>query len=124
MGALVRRAMLKVRLALILSLAVSGASAAFDPTEPPKLKASSGAESARDASDLAWVRVNGPRSIAWYGGIAVKLGDQVEGGRVTAIREDHIVISGKNGRRAVYLLDHSIRTPLRGNPDHPGESRN
>lgn len=124
MGAPVRSAMLSVPLALMLSLAVSGASAAFDPTEPPKSKAGPGAESPREVSGLAWVRVNGRHSIAWYGGSAVKLGDQVDDGRVIAIREDHIVISGKNGRRAVYLLDHSIRTPLRGQPAHLGETRN
>ena len=43
------------------------------------------------------------------GGTAVKLGDAVEGGRVSAIREDHIVISGKGGRRTVYLLEQPIR---------------
>jgi len=108
--------MLSVPLALMLSLAASGASAAFDPTEPPKLKAGTAAESPSEATGLAWVRVNGRHSIAWYGGSTVKLGDRVDDGRVTAIREDHIVISGRNGRRAVYLLDHSIRTPPREQP--------
>ena len=40
----------------------------------------------------------------------VKVGDPVEGGRVAAIHEDHIVLSDKGGRRAVYLLDQAIRT--------------
>lgn len=92
--------------AFSLVLAAGGA-AAFDPTAPSGIKAA--AEPATAEAGLAWVRVNGPHSIAWYGGTAVKLGDAVEGGRVSAIREDHIVISGKGGRRTVYLLEQPIR---------------
>jgi len=33
----------------------------------------------------------------------------VEGGRVSAIREDHVVISGRGGSRSIYLLDRSVR---------------
>ena len=116
MGALMKSMALKTLLALALSLAASWASAAFDPTAPPKIGASANAETAHEEAGLAWVRVNGRHSIAWYGGTTVKLGDPVKGGRVTAIREDHIVISGKGGRRAVYLLDHSIRTQPRALP--------
>lgn len=110
MGALMKTGALNVQLALALALAAGWASAAFDPTAPPKTRASVSAETPREKAGLAWVRLNGPHSIAWYGGTTVKLGDPVEGGRVTAIREDHIVISGKGGRRAVYLLDHSIHS--------------
>jgi hypothetical protein len=81
-----------------------------DPTALPAFRASAAAGSSHDAAILAWVRVNGPHSIAWYNGTTVKVGDTVEGGRVTAIQEDHIVLSGKGGRRAVYLLDQTIRT--------------
>jgi len=84
-----------------------------DPTALPKSVSSAPAGTASEAPTLEWVRVNGPRSIAWYGGTTVKLGDQVDGGRVTAIHEDHIVISGTGGRRTVHLLDHSVRTPSR-----------
>lgn len=81
-----------------------------DPTALPKALSNPGPDNESVEPTLAWVRVNGKRSIAWYGGSTVKLGDTVEGGRVTAIREDHIVISGKSGRRSVYLLDESTRT--------------
>ena len=84
-----------------------------DPTALPKSLSSAPAGTAPEEASLAWVRVDGRHPIAWYGGTTVKLGDQVEGGRVTAIREDHIVISGTGGRRVVYLLDHSIRTQSR-----------
>jgi hypothetical protein len=84
-----------------------------DPTALPKSLSSAAAGAKPEETGLAWVRVNGRNSIAWYGGTTVKLGDQVEGGRVTAIREDHIVISGKGGRRVVYLLDHTVRTQSR-----------
>ena len=110
MGALMKTGVLKIQLALALALAAGWASAAFDPTAPPKTRASVSAGTAREEAGLAWLRVNGRHSIAWYGGTTVKLGDPVEGGRVTAIREDHIVISGKGGSRAIYLLDHSIRS--------------
>jgi hypothetical protein len=81
-----------------------------DPTALPKALSSPGPEAELVEPTLAWVKVNGKNSIAWYGDSPVKLGDLVDGGRVTAIREDHIVISGKNGRRSVYLLDESTRT--------------
>lgn len=83
-----------------------------DPTALPKALSNQGPDVETIEPVLAWVKVNGKRSIAWYGGSTVKLGDAVGGGRVTAIREDHIVISGKSGRRSVYLLDESTRTQL------------
>jgi hypothetical protein len=84
-----------------------------DPTALPPSLSSAPTGTAPAETGLAWVRLNGRNSIAWYGGTTVKLGDPVEGGRVTAIREDHIVISGKGGRRTVYLLDHAIRKQSR-----------
>jgi len=44
------------------------------------------------------------------------VGDAVVGGRVVAIREDHIVISGKDGRRTVYLLDRSVTPQSQSRP--------
>ncbi len=106
------RWMLNVQLTLVLLLATGGAAAALDPTELPKSRVNVGAgvEAAPEAASLAWVRLNGRESIAWYGGTTVKLGDAVEGGQVTAIHEDHIVISGRGGRRTVYLFNDAIRT--------------
>jgi hypothetical protein len=104
------RMMLKLVMALLA--APLAAASLPDPTVLPKALSSPGPENEAVEPALAWVKVNGKRSIAWYGGSTVKLGDTVEGGRVTAIREDHIVISGKNGRRSVYLLDESTRTQL------------
>ena len=105
------RLMLNVQLTLTLLLAAGGAAAALDPTEPPKSRVTVGAgvEAAPEAASLAWVRLNGRDSIAWYGGTTVKLGDAVEGGQVTAIHEDHIVISGKGGSRSIYLFDRTVR---------------
>lgn len=108
-------AMKTLRILICLLLLPAGwAAAAFDPTAPPPQLAGGAANAAAAAQQtgLAWVRVNGRHSLAWYGGTTVRLGDPVEGGRVSAIREDHIVISGKSGHRAVYLLDRSIRTQL------------
>lgn len=101
-------------LIFMLVLPVGWAAAAFDPTAPPAQPTGGSADAGTAArqAGLAWVRVNGRDSLAWYGGTTVRLGDLVEGGRVSAIREDHIVISGKGGYRAVYLLDRSIRTQL------------
>lgn len=96
---------------LVMALFMPLATAALLP-DPTALPAIQGADAVSEVPVLAWVKVNGKRSVAWYGGSTVKLGDTVEGGRVTAIREDHIVISGKDGRRTVYLLDESIRTKL------------
>lgn len=90
------------------------ASSLPDPTALPQSLSPAAAGTTPPApAGLAWVRVNGRHSLAWYGGTTVKLGDEVEGGRVSAIREDHIVISGKGGRSTVYLLDHSTRTQPR-----------
>lgn len=104
------RMMLMAAIAMLSMPVVAGSLP--DPTALPKALSNPGPEIETIEPVLAWVKVNGKRSIAWYGGSTVKLGDTVEGGRVTAIREDHIVISGKNGRRSVYLLDESTRTQL------------
>jgi len=116
--------------ALVALLATPAAAAALpDPTALPKFWASPDAAGSNEAGSheaaaLAWVRVNGRHSIAWYNGTTVKVGDSVEGGRVAAIHEDHIVLSGKGGRRAVYLLDHAFRTQPQAQPRPAGKNRN
>ena len=45
-----------------------------DPTALPASLSSAPAGAAPEEAGLAWVRVNGPRSIAWYGGTTVKAG--------------------------------------------------
>ena len=112
MGAVMKAGRMKYPLALVLALAAGWAGAAFDPMAPPRIPAGTGAAALEAEPDpvLAWVRVNGRDSIAWYGGTTVKLGEAVRGGRVMAIGEDHIVISGKNGRRTIYLLDRATRS--------------
>jgi hypothetical protein len=113
-------------LPIVIALLTSPLAAASlpDPTALPQALSSPGPESGYIEPTLAWVKVNGKRSIAWYGGSTVKLGDAVEGGRVTAIREDHIVISGKGGRRVVYLLDASVRSKLQAPPRPARKIRN
>jgi hypothetical protein len=109
MGAFMKTVITRCPLALVLALA-SSLAAAFDPTAPPRISPQAGAVTGgAQQAELAWVRVNGRQSIAWFGGTTVRLGDAVEGGRVSAIGEDHIVISGKGGSRSVYLLDRTIR---------------
>jgi len=111
MGAAMRGMWLAGPLALALALGTGWAAAAFDPMAPPgkiTAGAKAGAVVPQDKT-LAWVRLDGRHSIAWYGGKAIKVGDAVEGGRVSAIREDHIVISGKGGSRSIYLFDRTVR---------------
>lgn len=99
-----------MRLGVVALLAMPAAAASLtDPTALPMTQASSGAEGTVEPAGLTWVKINGKNSIAWLGGTAVKLGDPADGGRVTAIREDHVVISGRDGRRTIYLLDQSVR---------------
>ncbi len=100
--------MIGLALAALMSTTVAAGSMP-DPTAPPMSPSPSDPAGASAPAGLAWVRVEGRNSVAWFGGTTVKLGDAVEGGRVTEIREDHIVISGKDGRREVYLLDPSVR---------------
>lgn len=107
MGAAMKSLRVKCLLACVLALTANGATAAFDPMAPPQTTLEAGAPQDRA---LAWVRLNGRHSIAWYGGRAVKLGDAVEDGWVSAIREDHIVISSKGGSRSIYLLDQTVRS--------------
>ncbi len=107
--------MILLVLAALLTVPLAAASLP-DPTAPPASLSSSSSGAAEEETGLAWVRVNGRQSIAWYGGTTVKVGDSVDGGQVTAIREDHIVISGKGGRRTVHLLDHTIRAQSRARP--------
>jgi hypothetical protein len=125
--------------ALVALLATPAAAALPDPTALPKFRASQDAAGSNEAGSneagsneagsneaaaLAWVRVNGRHSIAWYNGTTVKVGDAVEGGRVAAIHEDHIVLSNKNERRTVYLLDHATRTQPQAQPRPSGKNRN
>lgn len=107
MGAVMKSLWVKCLLAWALALTTNWAAAAFDPMAPPKTTLA--ADASQDRA-LAWVRMNGQHSIAWYGGKTVKLGDAVEGGWVSAIREDHIVISSKGGSRSVYLFDRTVRS--------------
>ena len=107
MGAAMKSLRAKCMLAWVLALAANWATAAFDPMAPPKTTLATGVPQDRS---LAWVRMNGQHSIAWYGGRTVKVGDAVEDGWVSAIREDHIVISGKGGSRSIYLLDRTARS--------------
>lgn len=103
-----------IPMALVMALAMPVAAASLpDPTALPKSLSAPAAETGPAETGLAWVKLDGAHPVAWYGGTTVGLGDEVDGGRVTAIREDHIVISGAGGRRTVYLLDHSIRTTPR-----------
>ncbi len=104
--------MILLVLAALLTAPLAAASLP-DPTALPTSLSSAPSGTTAEAAGLAWVRVNGRQSVAWYGGTTVKVGDSVDGGQVTAIREDHIVISGKGGRRTVHLLDHTIRTQSR-----------
>ena len=90
-----------------VSLLATCAWAEFDPTAPPQFKTRE--TQPQNGSNLAWVRMDGRNSIAWYGGTAVKLGERVEGGRVVAIHEDHIVIAGPQGRRTIPLLSSQVR---------------
>ncbi|HWR77567.1 MAG TPA: hypothetical protein VN283_10220 [Thiobacillus sp.] len=115
-------------LAALLATPLAAASLP-DPTALPKFRASPDAAGSNEAgvhetAALAWMRVNGHHSIAWYNGTTVKVGDSVDGERVTAIHEDHIVLSGKGGRRAVYLLDHAIRTQQQAQPRPARKNRN
>jgi hypothetical protein len=99
-------------LLFLLGLATAApAVAATDPTAPPiSLAAGGNSAPASAPATLAWVRVNGKQSLAWYGSTTVRLGDAVEGGRVVAIREDGIVIAGSGGRRTLTLIDPAVRT--------------
>jgi hypothetical protein len=102
---------MKCLLAMGLALPIGWASAAFDPMAPPKVGADQVA--APQTSALEWIRMNGRYSIASYRGVTLKVGDAVEGGRVSAIREDHIVISGKGGSRSIYLLERTVRSSFK-----------
>jgi len=96
-------------LLLLSGLANDMAWAEFDPTAPPALSSNDAAKDRPGGSGLAWVRVNGKDSIAWYDNAPVKLGDLVEGGRIVVIREDHIEIAGREGRHTVRLLDPGVQ---------------
>jgi hypothetical protein len=111
MGAAMKNVPVKSLLAGVLALAMGWASAAFDPMAPPKVVVNQ--VDAPQSGALEWVRMNGHYSIARYRGATVKVGDAVEGGRVSAIREEHIVISGKGGSRSIYLLERTVRNNLK-----------
>lgn len=104
---------------LFATCAWAGFDSGFDPTAPPQVRTRE--NPSENVSRLAWVRLDGRNSIAWYGDTTVKLGERVEGGRVVAIHEDHIVIAGRGGRRTIPLLSSQVlhqpvtlpRSPMR-----------
>ncbi|MDW8323875.1 MAG: hypothetical protein RMK60_07225 [Burkholderiales bacterium] len=53
---------------------------------------------------LLWTLVGPGASYAWYGGRLVRPGDEIEGGRVHAIAEDHIVLLIGRRRERVPLI--------------------
>lgn len=97
-------AFLKTGFILLAGLLVVPAQAEFDPMAPPRIRDAE----AEPLPTLAWVRLDGKNAIAWYGNTTVRLGERVEGGRVVAIREDHIVIAGRDGRRIVPMLGSAV----------------
>ena len=98
-------------IAALAALVSVPAWADFDPTAPPALSRVR-ADPPREGI-LAWVKVNGKDSVAWYNNAPVMLGGKVEGGRIVAIHEDHIEIEGSEGRRSVRLLDPDVQiTPV------------
>lgn len=86
----------------LLAIGQAGA-AQFDPTSPPPVAQQPADAAAPPAPELAWVRVAGKHSIAWYGGRVVHLGESVDGGRVVAIREDRIEIQRAGERQVIPL---------------------
>lgn len=107
-----------VRAALgVLAMVSAGqTSAQFDPTAPPPMPTLPAAAGPATSTPLAWVRVDGQHSVAWYGGTTVRLGDTVDNGRLAAIHEDHIVIIGNQGRRVVYVLDPALNAQQSKDP--------
>jgi hypothetical protein len=95
--------------ALLAAVVLSAPAAAIDPTAPPLPAAGAHAGLGNGPAPLAWVRVDGRDSVAWYDGTIARLGDRVSGGRLLAIHEDHIVLAGPKGTRRVYLLDPALR---------------
>ncbi len=90
-----------IALVLAQGYALAGS---FDPTAPPVVARVGAEADPPPLASLAWVRIAKTGSLAWYGGRVVQVGDQVEGGRVVALREDRIEIQGAGGRRVVPLL--------------------
>lgn len=99
-----------VRTALsVLAIVSAGQTwAQFDPTAPPPMATLATAPSPPNSPRLAWLRVDGRHSVAWYGGTTVRLGETVDNGRLVAVHEDHIVIAGSQGRRVVHLIDPAL----------------
>lgn len=98
----------RAALSVLAILGAAPAVAQFDPTAPPPMATLSAASGPARSPQLEWVRVDGQRSVAWYAGTTVRLGDPVDGGRLVAVHEDRIVIAGSQGRRVVYLIDPAL----------------
>lgn len=93
--------------ALVVGLLLIAPAQAIDPTAPPvAVGAPAAATGGESTAQLAWVRVDGRRSVAWYDGTVARLGDTLSGERLVAVREDHIVLVGPQGTRRVYMLPH------------------
>lgn len=80
------------------------AHAVFDPMQPPASLSQTAVNAPAVESQLSWIRNDNRRPVAWYGGRVVGVGDQVDGVRIQAIRDDHIVVTSQQGRQMIWLL--------------------
>lgn len=75
------------------------------PPRPPKTRVATGnAPVSNTPAPLLWTRVGADTAVAWYGGHLVQVGSEVNGARIEAIAEDHIVVSKQGRRHRVPLL--------------------
>lgn len=99
-----------------LAAAALSAAAMHDPMAPPAGPAPGVAAQPAappfSPAPLLWTRVGGQGPVAWYGGRPVGIGEMVEGGRIVAIAEDHIVIAAQGRLHRVSLIPADWRQPV------------
>lgn len=96
---------------IVLAGGWTTAHATFDPMQPPASLSLDTVNAPAVVSQLSWIRNDHRRPVAWYGGRVVGIGDQVDGVRIQAIRDDHIVVTGQEGRQVIWLLGTRIAKP-------------
>lgn len=106
----------------LAGMLAGGVQAGFDPMRPPNLLSPTATVSAA-APQLTWIRFDGRRAIAWYGGRVVEVGDQVEGGRIQAIQRDHLVVNGRAGKQLIPLLGNGVVKQASVTPVLPSRTR-
>lgn len=105
-----------------LPLWAAGEGALRDPTLPPDAKAENTEDGAFRLE--AVIRPRGDRPSAVINGRTVKLGEEIQGMKLIAVREASVLLRGAQGSESVLLAPGVEKTVKSPQPERPAAKKN